>query len=95
MVDGADVEVVLELLEGLFDLGEDNVLLPEFFGLVGDEVGSQQVGAFAPAGFAQLVAVEAEDEGAGVDGVVFAWEVFYLTYEIPLFFVVFINCHCL
>ena len=59
VVDGADVEVVLELLEGLFDFGEHNVLLPEFLWVFGDEIRAQQVGAFASAGFAQLLPVEA------------------------------------
>ena len=68
VVDGADVEVVLELLEGLFDFGENDVLLPELFGVFGDEVGAQQVGSFAPPGFAQLLPVELEGEGVGGDG---------------------------
>jgi len=67
VVDGADVEVVLELLEGLFDFGKDVVLFPEFLGVVGDEVGAQKIGAFAPAGFAQFFPIEAELECFGCD----------------------------
>jgi hypothetical protein len=71
VVDGADGEVVLEFLEGLLDFGEDDVLLPQFLGFFGGEVGAEQVGAFAPAGFAQFLPVEAEGEGLGGDGFVF------------------------
>ncbi len=75
VVDRADVEVVLEFLEGLLDFGEHDVLLPEFFRVFGDEVGAQQVGAFASAGFAQLLAVELEGEGVGGDGFVLSGQV--------------------
>ena len=50
VVDRSDVQVVLEFLEGLLDFGEDDVLLPQLFGVVGGEVGAQQVGAFPTTG---------------------------------------------
>jgi len=41
VIDGADVEIVLDFLEGLFDFGEDDVLFPEFLGVVRHEIGAQ------------------------------------------------------
>jgi hypothetical protein len=53
-------QVVLDLLEGLFDLGELDVELPQGIGLVGREVGAQQVSALSSAHLAQLVSIKAE-----------------------------------
>jgi len=33
VINGADIEVVFEFLEDLFDFGENDVLFPEIFGL--------------------------------------------------------------
>jgi hypothetical protein len=65
VINGADIEVVFEFLEDLFDFGENDVLFPEFFGVIGAEVGAQQIGAFAPAGFTQFFPIEAELECSG------------------------------
>ena len=47
MIDGADRQIVLQLLESLFDLGELNVELPQqCWGMFG-EIGAQQIVAFA------------------------------------------------
>ena len=47
VIDGADRQIVLQLLESLFDLGELNVELPQqCWGMFG-EIGAQQIVAFA------------------------------------------------
>ena len=49
MEDRADREVVLEVLEGLLDLGELHVVLPERRGVFVGQVRAQQVAALPPA----------------------------------------------
>jgi hypothetical protein len=58
--DRPDGQVVLDLLEGLLDLGELDVERPQRIGLVRREVGSQQVAAFSSAHLAQFLAIQAE-----------------------------------
>ena len=67
VMDRAHREVVLELLEGLLDFGELQVIAPEGGRVLRAEIRSQQVLAFAPASDTQLVAVQSEGKGLGVD----------------------------
>ena len=66
VVDGADRQIAFQLLEGLLDLGELNVVAPQCGGILAGEIGAQQVAAFAPTDLSQLVLVQGEGEGSGV-----------------------------
>ena len=63
MEDRADREVVLELLEGLFDLGELHIVLPERRGVFVGQVRAQQVAALPPASLPEPVPPQADGEG--------------------------------
>ena len=63
MEDRADREVVLELLEGLFDLGELHIVLPERRGVFVGQVRAQQVAALPLAGLPEPVPPQADGEG--------------------------------
>ena len=62
MVDGAQLQIVLEVLEGRLDLDELDVELPQLGRLLPTQIGAQQIAAFAPAHLAQLLAIEREAE---------------------------------
>ena len=62
VMNGPKPQVLFDFLEGLFDFGELDVQPPELGGVLGREVRSQQVTAFARAGLSQLGGVEAEGE---------------------------------
>jgi hypothetical protein len=57
MIDRADVQIVFEFFEGLFDFGEYDVLFPKFFRTSGGKIGAQQVCSFTAAGLPQFFAV--------------------------------------
>ena len=54
---------MLEVLEGLFDLGELHVVLPERRGVFVGQVRAQQVAALPPAGLPEPVPPQADGEG--------------------------------
>lgn len=58
MENGAQLEIVLEVLEGGLDLGELDVELPQLVGLLSAEIAAQEISAFASSDLAQLGAVE-------------------------------------
>jgi hypothetical protein len=62
VMDRADRQVVFHLLEDLFDLGELEVIAPEFSGIVVAEVAAQKVAAFAAIGLAVFFPMEAEGD---------------------------------
>jgi len=49
------------------NLGELDVVLPELGGILAAEVGAQQVASLTAAHLAQLLAIDREGEGVGVD----------------------------
>jgi hypothetical protein len=53
MIDGPDGQIAFESLEGLLDLGELKVILPELDRIGVGEVGPQQVAALATPGKAE------------------------------------------
>ena len=57
VIDGAQPEIVLEVLEGGFDLGELDVELPQLSRLAPAQIGAQQVAPFASPRLAQLFAM--------------------------------------
>ena len=61
-------EVALEVLERLLDRNQQQIMAPQLGGVFLDQVGAQQIAAFARAGLPQLVAIEAIAEGGGVCG---------------------------
>ena len=72
VVDGPDRQIALELLEGLLDLGELDVIAPELRWVGVAEVGAQQIAALAPPRRSQLVLVQGVTEGGGADRLVVA-----------------------
>jgi hypothetical protein len=67
VIDGADTQIVLELLECLLDLGQLDVVGPKLGRILVAEIGAQQVATLAAAYLAQLLAVERKGEGLGRD----------------------------
>ena len=63
MINRADAEIALEFLEGLFDLGELDVMPPQSGGIAIGEVGAQQITALAASRLAQFFLAQAEAEG--------------------------------
>ena len=63
MEDRADREVVLEVLEGLFDLGELHIVVPERRGVFVGQVRAQQVAALPAASLVEPVTPQADGEG--------------------------------
>ena len=64
MIDGAQVQVVLEVFEGGFNFGQLDVEAPQLRWIAATEVGPQQVTAFAAAGGAKFGPVEPVVEGS-------------------------------
>ena len=62
VVDGAQAEVVLEVLEGRLDLGQLDVELPQVGRVLPTQIGAQQVVSLALAHFSELLAIELEAE---------------------------------
>ena len=58
MVDRAQLQIVLQVLEGGLDLDELDVELPQLGRVPSAQIGAQEVAAFAPAHLAQLLAIE-------------------------------------
>jgi len=71
VMDGTQLEIVLEILEGGLDLDELDVELPQLSRVAITQIGAQQIAPLAAAGLAKLVAVEREAEsralGSGLD----------------------------
>ena len=63
MVDGTQVQVVLDGFEGSFDFGKLDVEAPQLGGVASAEIGAQQVAAFAAVRGAQFGPVKPETEG--------------------------------
>jgi hypothetical protein len=63
MIHGADGEVALQLLERQLDLRQQHVLVPHLSGRLAREVAAQKIAPFAAAHFAQLLAIEVQEEG--------------------------------
>src|SRR5690349_22511389 len=57
--DRPDREVALEVLECFLDCNQQQIMAPQLGRVFLDEVGAQQIPAFARAGLPQLVAIEA------------------------------------
>ena len=58
MVDRAQLQVVLEILEGGLDFGELGVEPPQLRRLASAKIGAQQIAAFAPSHLAEFLAIE-------------------------------------
>ena len=56
--DRPDREVALEILERLLDRNQQQIMAPQRGGFFLDQVGAQQIAAFARSGLPQLVAIE-------------------------------------
>lgn len=65
VVDRANTQIPLELLECLLDLGQLDVVGPELCRVLVGEIGAQQVASLAAAYLAQLLAIKRECEGLG------------------------------
>ena len=63
MEDRPDGEIAFEVLERLFDRDQPQVMAPQLGRVFLDEVGAQQIAAFARSCLAQLVAIEPIAEG--------------------------------
>jgi hypothetical protein len=66
--DRPDRDVALEVLERFLDRNQQQIMAPQLGWVFLDEVGAQQIAAFARAGLPKLVAIEAIAEGGGVCG---------------------------
>src|SRR5207244_2046305 len=66
--DRPDREVALEVLERLLDRNQQQIMAPQLGGVFLDQVGAQQIAAFARSGLPQLVAIEAIAERSAVCG---------------------------
>ena len=71
VIDRADGQIALELFEGLLDLGQLDVVLPQASGRFSGEVRSEQVAPFSAPNDAEFVPVQGEGEGLWGDGLVF------------------------
>ena len=65
MEDGPDGQIVLELLERLFDFGELDVMAPQLGGVFTGHVGAQQVAALTAKHLSQLLSTKAVGEPVG------------------------------
>ena len=63
MVDRADRQIALEVLEGFLNLDELEVVAPQLGGIVAGEIGAQQVAPFAAPDLVELAAIQALGEG--------------------------------
>jgi hypothetical protein len=66
VVDRAELQIVLEILERGLDLDELDIELPQLGGILVTQIGAQQIAPFAAARLSQLVAVEREAESSGL-----------------------------
>ena len=62
MVDGTQLQIILEVFEHRLDLGELDVEMPEILRIPPPQIGAQQVAPLAAAHLAQLAAIEPEGE---------------------------------
>src|SRR5258708_10846852 len=63
MVDGPQLQIVLEVFEGRLDFDEQNVELPQLCGIVPGQIAAEQIAAFAPVDLTQLAAIESIAKG--------------------------------
>src|ERR1700739_156504 len=66
VIDRAELQIVLEILECGLDLDELDVELPQLGGILVTQIGAQEIAPFAAARLSQLVAVEREAESSGL-----------------------------
>lgn len=66
--DGADVQVALEVSEGLLDRDQQHVEFPKLGRIFLAEIGAKQVTAFPAASLAQFLAIDPEGEGLRGEG---------------------------
>ena len=57
VIDGADAQIALELFEGLLDLGQLDVVLPQASGMFCGEIRAEQVAPFSAPNDAEFVPV--------------------------------------
>jgi hypothetical protein len=62
VVDRAELQIVLEILERGLDLDELNVELPQLGGILAAQIGAQQIAPLSAACLSEFVAVEREGE---------------------------------
>ena len=58
VIDRAQSQIVLEVLEGRLDLDQLDIELPQLGGLLPAQIGAQEIAAFAPPHLPQLLAIE-------------------------------------
>src|SRR6202045_2910919 len=66
--DRPDRQVALEVFERLLDRHQQQIMAPQLGGVFLDEIGAQQIPAFARSYLAQVVAIEPIAEGGAVCG---------------------------
>src|SRR5580693_3079575 len=66
--DRPDREIAFEVLERLLDRNQQQIMAPQLGGVFLDQVGAQQIAAFARSGLPQLFAIEAIAERSAVSG---------------------------
>src|ERR687896_1578253 len=71
VVNRADGQVAFELFEGLLDLGQLNIVLPQQRGRFPGEIGTEQVAAFSTPNRSEFVSVQSKRERLRGDRVVF------------------------
>ncbi|MDQ3775111.1 MAG: hypothetical protein M3461_12515, partial [Pseudomonadota bacterium] len=72
VIDRADGQIALEFFEGLLDLGQLDVVLPQASGRFSREIGAEQVAPFSAPNDAEFVPVQGEGEDLWGDGLVFS-----------------------
>src|ERR671915_89363 len=71
VINRPDRQVAFELFEGLFDLGQLDVVLPQLSGVFSTEIGAQQVMPVAPTSQAKFCPIQGKGEALGRDRLVF------------------------
>ena len=74
VVNRADGQVAFELFEGLLDLGQLNIVLPQQSGRFSGEIGTEQVTTFSTPNRSEFVSIQSKREGLRGEGLIFCWQ---------------------
>ena len=74
VIDRSDGQIAFEFFEGLLDLGELDVVLPQLGRRCSGEIRAEQVASFSTPNRSEFVSVQRKCEALGGDGLVFRWQ---------------------